>query len=46
MLLTVEQTNELLLKNHDLRPTGSTTMRESHVSSNKTFGHFGGRGRR
>ena len=48
ILLTVEKTNELLLKNHDLRPIGSTTMLEAHanVNTNKNFGHFRGRGRK
>ena len=42
MLLTVEQTNELLLKNHDLRPTGSKALPEAHVNSVKIIGHFKG----
>ena len=37
MLLTIEKTNELLLKNHDLRPSGSTTIPEAHARSNKSF---------
>ena len=44
MLLTVEQTNELLLKNYDLRPTGSTVMPKTHVFSNKSFDYFRGHG--
>ena len=37
VLLIVEKTNELLLKNHDLRPTGFTATLEAHVNSNKSL---------
>ena len=40
MLLTIEQTNELLLKNHDLRPIFFIVVPKAHVGSNKSFGHF------
>ncbi|KAL6543983.1 hypothetical protein OROGR_010480 [Orobanche gracilis] len=40
-LLVAEQNNELLMKNHELRPTGSTTLPEV----NATFKHGNGRGR-
>ena len=46
MLLTVEQTNELLLKNHDLRPAGSKALPEAHANSEKIIGHFKGYKRR
>ena len=42
MLLTAEQTNELLLKNHDLRPAGSKALPEAHANSEKIIGHFKG----
>ena len=35
MFLTAEQTNELLLKNHDLRPAGSKALLEAHANSKK-----------
>ena len=44
--LTVEQINELLLKNHDLRPICFKVVPKAHVASNKRFGHFRGCGRR
>ncbi|XP_057775112.1 uncharacterized protein LOC130994095 [Salvia miltiorrhiza] len=40
-LLVAEQNNELLLKNHELRPTGSAALPEA----NATFNHDNGRGR-
>ena len=46
MLMTIEQTNELLLKNHDLRPISSTIVLKAQIGSNKSFNHFKGRGRR
>ena len=46
MLLTAEQTNELLLKNHDLRPAGSKALPEAHANSEKIIGHFKGYKRR
>ena len=42
VLLTIEKTNELLLKNYDLRLSGSTTVVEVHVSSNMSFGYSKG----
>ena len=46
VLLTAEKTNELLLKNHDLRPTGSAAVPEAHANANKSSGQFRGHGRR
>ena len=46
MLLTAKQTNELLLKNHDLRPTGSKALPEAHANFEKIIGHFKGYQRR
>ncbi|XP_056168392.1 uncharacterized protein LOC115667228 [Syzygium oleosum] len=46
VLLTAEQTNELLLKNHDLRPAGSKALPEAHANSEKNTGHFKGYKRR
>ncbi|XP_030475290.2 uncharacterized protein LOC115692545 [Syzygium oleosum] len=46
VLLTTEQTNELLLKNHDLRPAGSKALPEAHANSEKITGHFKGYKRR
>ena len=40
VLLTVEQTNELLLKNHDVRPAGSKALPEAHANSKKIIGHL------
>ncbi|GAV61383.1 UBN2 domain-containing protein, partial [Cephalotus follicularis] len=40
-LLITEQNNELLLKNHENRPTGSAPLPEVNATSS----HFGGRGR-
>ena len=44
MLLTDKLTNELLLKNHDLRPTDNTIVLETLVGSNKSSSHFKGCG--
>ncbi|XP_056164084.1 uncharacterized protein LOC130137324 [Syzygium oleosum] len=46
VLLTAEQTNEFLLKNHDLRPAGSKALPEAHANSEKITGHFKGYKRR
>ena len=46
VLLTAKQTNELLLKHHDLRPTRSTIVPKAHAGSNKSFKHSKGRMRR
>ena len=46
VLLTTKKTNELLLKNYDLRSTGSTTVSEAHVGSNRSFGLSNGHGRK
>ncbi|XP_017982329.1 PREDICTED: uncharacterized protein LOC108663251 [Theobroma cacao] len=40
ILLIVKQTNELLLKNHDLRPTGSKALLEANANSSKSIGRF------
>ena len=37
-LLIVEQNSELLLKNHNSHPTGSTTMLEAHATSSQKGG--------
>lgn len=51
-LLVAEQNNELLLKNHESRPTGSTPFPEANVVTNESVsgrgrgrGHGRGRGR-
>ncbi|KAI3457297.1 hypothetical protein Pfo_013960 [Paulownia fortunei] len=41
--LSLCKTNELLLKNHGLRPYGSQAMPEAHASSNRSVGRFRGR---
>ena len=46
VLLTAEKTNELLLKNHDLRPAGSKALPEAHANSKKIIGHLKGYKRR
>ncbi|KAK3427922.1 hypothetical protein EUGRSUZ_F04051 [Eucalyptus grandis] len=46
VLLTAEQTNELLLKNHDLKPAGSKALPEAHANFEKNTGHFKGYKRR
>ncbi|XP_059668793.1 uncharacterized protein LOC132313873 [Cornus florida] len=43
-LLVAEQNNELLLRNHQSRPTGSTPIPETYVASSR--GHGRGRGGR
>ena len=44
ILLTIEKTNKLLLKKHDLRPTEFTTVPEAHANTHKSFGPSRGRG--
>ena len=46
MLLTIEQTNQLLLKNHDLRPAGAKAIPEANANENRNTSRFRGRGRR
>ncbi|KAK3431307.1 hypothetical protein EUGRSUZ_E03172 [Eucalyptus grandis] len=46
VLLTAEQTNELLLKNYDLRLAGSKALPEAHANFEKNTGHFKGYKRR
>ena len=46
VLFTAKQTNELLLKNHDLRPAGSKALPEANANSEKIIGHFKGYKRR
>ena len=46
VLLTVEKTNELLLKNHDLRPIGSRAVLEAHTNAQKSSGPSKGYGRK
>ena len=41
-LLVAEQNNELLMKNHEARPSGSAPFPEVNVSTYKTYGR--GRG--
>ena len=36
--MTVEKINELLLKNHDIKPTGSTAMLEAQANAYKSLG--------
>ncbi|XP_059664121.1 uncharacterized protein LOC132309878 [Cornus florida] len=45
-LLVAEQNNELLLRNHQSRPTGSTPILETYVASSCGRGHGRGRGGR
>ena len=45
VLLTAEQTNQLLLKNYDLRPTGSKAIPEANANENRNTSQFRGRGR-
>ena len=42
MLLTIKQTNEMLLKNHDLRPTSTSIVSEKYVDSSMSSGQFRG----
>ncbi|XP_074567163.1 uncharacterized protein LOC141823846 [Curcuma longa] len=44
-LLLAEQNNELLMKNHEARPTGSTPFPEVNVTSSNYGGQHRGRGR-
>ena len=44
-LLVAEQNNELLLQNHQSRPTGSTSIPEVNVTSSSGCGRSRGRGR-
>ena len=44
VLLLVEQNNELLLKNHQARPTGSTPFPEANAVTSNDFGRGRGRG--
>ena len=46
VLLTAKKTNELLLKNHDLRPTRSAVVLEAHANANKNSGQFRDLGRK
>ncbi|XP_017982368.1 PREDICTED: uncharacterized protein LOC108663281 [Theobroma cacao] len=46
VLLTAKQTNELLLKNHDLRPASSKALLEANASFGKSTGRFNGRDHR
>ncbi|XP_061362943.1 uncharacterized protein LOC133306639 [Gastrolobium bilobum] len=46
MLLTVERTNELLLKNHDLRHASSKALPEAYANSMTNFSRFKGYDRR
>ena len=45
MLLIVEQTNQLLLKNHDLRPANAKEIPKVNANENKNTSRFKGRGR-
>ncbi|KAK6150964.1 hypothetical protein DH2020_015896 [Rehmannia glutinosa] len=44
VLLTAEKTNELLLRNHDLRPSGSNAVPEAHANFGRGGGRFRGCG--
>ena len=44
-LLVVEQNNELLMKNHQSRPTGSEAFPEVNAISSQNYGRGRGRGR-
>ena len=44
-LLVAEQNNELLLQNHQTRPTGSTSIPEVNAASSSGRGSSRGRGR-
>ncbi|XP_078148856.1 uncharacterized protein LOC144544271 [Carex rostrata] len=44
-LLVAEQNNELLMKNHESRPTGSASFPEVNVAMHNNSGQFQGRGR-
>ena len=43
-LLMAEQNNDLLLKNHQSRPTGSMSLPEANTTYVQTLGHGQGRG--
>ncbi|XP_027118399.2 uncharacterized protein [Coffea arabica] len=45
-LLLAEQNNELLLKNHESRPTGASPFPEANATQFQNFGRGRGRGRR
>ena len=45
VLLTAEQTNKLLLKNHDSRTAGSKVIPEANANENRNTSRFRGRGR-
>ncbi|KAL6532324.1 hypothetical protein OROGR_014294 [Orobanche gracilis] len=44
-LLVAEQNNELLMKNHEIRPTGSAALPEVNATTNRGNGRGCGRGR-
>ena len=44
-LLVAEQNNELLMKNHQSRPTGSEAFPEVNAISSQNYGRGRGRGR-
>ena len=46
MLLMAEHTNELLLKNHYLRSTSTSTIPKENVGSSKSSNHSRGHGQR
>ena len=43
--MTTEQTNQLLLKNHDLRSAGAKAISEANANENRSTSQFRGRGR-
>ena len=45
MLLTAKQTNQLLLKNHDLRPTSVKAIPKANANENRNTSWFKSRGR-
>ena len=45
MLLTIEQTNQLLLKNHDLRSIGAKVIFKANANENRNTNRFRGYGR-
>ena len=46
MFVSVDQTNELLLKNHNLMSTSTSAIPETHVVSSKSSINFIGCGQR
>ncbi|KAK3422509.1 hypothetical protein EUGRSUZ_G02958 [Eucalyptus grandis] len=42
IVILPQQTNELLLKNHDLKPAGSKALPKAHANFEKNTGHFKG----